>query len=89
MRIDVFLKTCRLVKRRSVANDLCDRGRVEVAGARAKAGREVRPGDMLTLRLPRRRIVAEVVEVPRGNVPKEQASGLYRVIEDKVDTEGP
>jgi len=83
----MFLKTSRLVKRRSVANELCDKGRVLVGGSSAKASREVKPGDVLTLKLPRRRIVAEVVEVPKGNVSKERATGLYTIIEDSAADE--
>jgi len=82
MRLDVFLKASRLIKRRSVAKEMCDKGRVLVGGARAKPGREVHPGDVLTLRLSRRRLTAEVVELPAGNVPKAMAVELYRIVED-------
>jgi ribosomal 50S subunit-recycling heat shock protein len=82
MRLDVFLKTSRLIKRRSVAKELCDRGKVEVSGAQAKAGREIKAGDLLTMALPRRKLTVEVAEIPSGNVSKEKAAGLYRVIED-------
>ena len=82
MRLDIFLKISRLIKRRSVAKELCDRGRVEVGGAHAKAGREIKAGDVLTIALPRRKLTVEVVEIPSGNVAKEKAAGLYMVIED-------
>jgi ribosomal 50S subunit-recycling heat shock protein len=82
MRLDIFLKTSRLIKRRSVAKELCDRGKVEVGGLAAKAGREIKAGDVLTLALSRRKLTVEVVEIPSGNVSKETASGLYRVIAD-------
>jgi ribosomal 50S subunit-recycling heat shock protein len=84
MRLDVFLKISRLVKRRAVAKEFCDAGLVLVGGTPAKAGREVRPGDIITLELARRRVVAEVLAVPAGNVPKADASGLYRVVEETV-----
>ena len=82
MRLDIFLKTSRLIKRRSVAKELCDRGKVQVGGAPAKAGREIKAGDVLTMALPRRKLTVEVREIPSGNVTKEMAAGLYKVIED-------
>ena len=84
MRLDVFLKVSRLVKRRTLAKEYCEEGRVMVGGGPAKPGREVKPGDMITLELARRRVVAEVVEIPAGNVTKEKAASLYRIIEDVV-----
>ena len=84
MRLDMFLKTSRLIKRRSIAKDYCDAGRVRVGGVSAKPSRELKPGDVLTLRLPKRRLVVEVLELPAGNVSKELAAGLYRVVEDET-----
>ncbi len=87
MRLDVFLKTSRLVKRRSLAKEYCDEGLVLVGGAPAKAGRELKEGDRITLDLPRRMLVAEVDSIPSGNVSKEQAAGLYRILEDVAKKE--
>lgn len=87
MRLDVFLKTSRLIKRRTLAKEYCDEGWVLVGGVPAKPGREMKEGDRITLDLPRRRLVAEVVVIPKGNVPKEQAVGLYHVIDDEVKKE--
>ena len=88
MRLDVFLKTSRLVKRRAVAKELCDAGKILVGGAHAKPARELKPGEVLTLDLPRRKLVAEVLEVPaKGNVSKDLAAGLYKIIEDTPKTE--
>ncbi len=87
MRLDVFLKTSRLIKRRTLAKEYCDEGWVLVAGVPAKPGRELKEGDRITLDLPRRRLVAEVVSIPKGNVPKEQAVELYRVLEDLAKKE--
>ena len=87
MRLDVFLKTSRLIKRRTLAKEYCDEGLVLVGGAPAKAGREVKEGDRIILDLPRRRLVAEVVAIPKGNVPKDQAVELYRVLEDLTKKE--
>jgi ribosomal 50S subunit-recycling heat shock protein len=53
LRLDLFLKRCGLVKRRTQAKELCDAGGVAVNGREAKASREVLPGDVLHLRIPR------------------------------------
>ena len=83
MRLDVFLKTSRLVKRRAVAKELCDAGRIRIGGFKAKPARELKVGDILTLELPRRRLVAEVLELPaKSNVSKDMAASLYKIIED-------
>ena len=85
MRLDKFLQTSRIIKRRTVANELCDRGRVLVNGQKAKAGKELAVGDILSITLGERGTVEyEVLEVPSGNVSREKASSLYRqlTIED-------
>ena len=87
MRLDLYLKVSRLVKRRSLAKEYCDGGRVKVGGSSAKPGREIKEGDMLELRLPRRRLTVEVVEIPKGNVSKERAGELYRVVTEETQRE--
>lgn len=89
MRLDMFLKVSRLIKRRPVAKQMCDAGRVLVGGQPAKPGREVRPGDVITLRAARRTVKAEVVELPRGNVPKDRAAELYRIVEEAEAKDEP
>ena len=84
MRLDVFLKTSRLIKRRPLAKEFCDQGRVLTGGTPAKASREVRPGDLVTLMLPKRKLVVEVLDTPAGNVPKAAAAALYRVVEESA-----
>lgn len=79
MRIDKFLKVSRLVKRRTLAKDLCDGGRVSVNGKVVKAGYEVKVGDRVTLGLPGR-TVDVVVERIAENVPAKDASTLYRQV---------
>lgn len=64
MRLDKFLQVSRLVKRRAVANMLCDRGRVRIDGAQAKASSVVREGDVITIAQGDRRMVAKVLAVP-------------------------
>ncbi len=79
MRLDKFLKVSRLIKRRTVANEACDGGRVSVNGAPAKASREVRPGDVIELRFGERTTRVEVVSV-QETVAKADAPAMYREI---------
>ena len=64
MRLDLYLKTSRLVKRRSVARELCDQGLIEVNGQRAKPAKEVRPGDRVRITWSSRTIELEVLGIP-------------------------
>ena len=81
MRLDKFLQVSRLIKRRTVANKLCQRGKVTVNGQNAKAGKELAEGDVLSITFGEdRTVVCEVVEVPSANVPKAKAPTLYRQI---------
>ena len=82
MRLDKFLQVSRLIKRRTVANTLCQRGRVLVNGQKAKAGRVLAVGDILSIDSDRigEPLVYEVIELPSGNVPKGKALTLYRTI---------
>ena len=81
MRLDKFLKVSRLIKRRTLAKEVCDAGRVEVNGKIAKAGTEVKPGDRITIGFGARQIKVEVVRIAE-NVPASEAKDLYRVLED-------
>lgn len=80
MRLDLFLKTTRLVKRRTVAQEMCDAGRVLVNGSPAKSAKEVKAGDILRLSYASRTIDIEVLRVPvsskNSKTPLEE---LYRV----------
>ncbi len=82
MRLDLFLKASRLVKRRTVAKEACDNGRIIHNGRPGKAGAEVKPGDHITLDYGPRQLTVEVLEVPSGPVPKAGAASLYRTVED-------
>lgn len=77
MRLDKFLKTSRLIKRRTVANEACDNERVSVNGRPAKASYEVKVGDILEIRFGQRTLRVEVLRV-EDNVRKDDASELYR-----------
>ncbi len=80
MRLDKYLKVSRLIKRRTVANEACDAGRVLVNGKPARASYDVKVGDTLTVQLGARELRAEVLQVSE-TVRKEEAGELYRILD--------
>lgn len=83
MRLDKFLKVSRLVKRRTVANELCDSGGVLIDGKVAKASSKVEVNQTLTLLFGNRTVTVSVKEVPSKAVPAQLADTLYSVVETK------
>ena len=81
MRLDKYLKISRLIKRRTVANEACDAGRVLVNGKPARASYDVKAGDVLELHLGERVLKAQVLSVTEY-AKQEEAAGLYRMIEE-------
>ncbi|MTI82125.1 MAG: RNA-binding S4 domain-containing protein [Firmicutes bacterium] len=81
MRLDKFLKVSRIVKRRPVAKEVCDSGHVKINERAAKAGTEVKPGDILELQLGRKTLKVRVIEL-KDTVPAKEAASLYEVIEE-------
>ena len=79
MRLDKYLKVSRLIKRRTVANEACDNGRIQVNGKVAKASYEVKPGDRIEITLGARTVAVEVVQVA-DNVRKDDAGEMYKEI---------
>jgi len=83
MRLDLFLKTSRLVLRRSLAAEFCDRGAVRINGVAAKSSKDVRAGDEIEILRGDRRTRVKVLNVPdKKQVSKNAAAGLYAVLED-------
>ncbi len=82
MRIDKFLKNARIIKRRTVAKEACEGGRVKVNGKTAKPGTEVEVGDELVISLGQADLAIRVKAVPE-HVTKEMADTMYEVLEDK------
>ncbi|WP_322171085.1 RNA-binding S4 domain-containing protein [Acutalibacter caecimuris] len=80
MRLDKYLKISRLIKRRTVANEACDAGRVLVNGTVARASYGVKVGDVLEIHLGERVLKAEVLSVSEY-ATKDQAASLYRFLE--------
>ncbi|MBQ9145245.1 MAG: RNA-binding S4 domain-containing protein [Clostridia bacterium] len=81
MRIDKFLKVCRLIKRRTVANEACDADRILIGGKPVKPSKEVKVGDVITVVYGNRSLSVRVLEI-REVVRKEEASSLYEVIDE-------
>ena len=79
MRLDKYLKLSRIVKRRTVAKEACDGGRVEVNGRLAKAGLEIKIGDTVQVRFGGRTLTVRVTDL-KESVRKEDADALYEVI---------
>lgn len=79
MRLDKFLKVSRLIKRRTVANEACDAGRVTVNGNAAKASANVKAGDVIEIQFGSKNVKVEVLDV-KETVRKEEAENLYRYL---------
>lgn len=77
MRLDKYLKVSRLIKRRSVAKDAADGGRISINGKTAKAASEVKLGDLLEIGFGDKAVKVEILEL-RETVRAEDASKMYR-----------
>lgn len=79
MRLDKFLKVARIIKRRTVANTICSKGRVKLNGKIAKPSSEVAVGDRIEIAFGSGNVLVEVLEI-RENVKKSEVAELYRII---------
>ena len=79
MRLDKYLKVSRLIKRRTVANEACDAGKVVVNGKQARASYDVKEGDVIEITLGARVVKVKVTQV-REVVRKEEASTMYEPV---------
>lgn len=80
MRLDKFLKVSRLIKRRTVANEVSDMGRISVNGNQAKPAKQIKENDIITIEYANKIVKAKVLKVPTGNVSIQQATELYELI---------
>lgn len=86
MRLDKFLKVSRLIKRRTLAKEVSDQGRIEVNGKEAKASTTVKVGDELTIRLGQRKVTARIDRIQETS-RKDEAAEMYTILkEEKVGT---
>ncbi len=79
MRLDKYLKVSRIIKRRTVANEACDAGRVMINDRVAKAGTDVKAGDIISISFGNKDVKVEVLDV-KETIHKEDVSSLYRYI---------
>ena len=79
MRVDKFLKNSRLIKRRTVAKEACDQGRISINNKQAKAGSEVKIGDIVHIEFGNSSISVKVLKLTEGT-RKEDAQGMYEVV---------
>lgn len=84
MRLDKYLKVSRIIKRRTVAKEACDGGRVSVNGKVCKAGAEVKAGDIMEIRFGNRLGRYEITSI-QETVRKENAAEMYRVLEESPE----
>lgn len=77
MRLDKFLKVSRLIKRRTVANDVAEQGRIYVNDSLAKPAKQLKAGDIIKIEQYNKTVTVRVLEIPTGNVPAQSASSLY------------
>ena len=80
MRLDKFLKVSRIIKRRTIANEACDAGRVSVNEKTAKASLEVKIGDIIEIRFGNNLTKIQVVSLAE-NPRKEEAAGMYKSLQ--------
>lgn len=81
MRLDKFLKVSRLIKRRTVANEVSETGRVYVNGNSAKPAKQIKEGDEIKIEYANRTVVVKVLKVPVNNVSIQEAPSLYEIVE--------
>lgn len=86
MRLDKFLKVSRIIKRRPVAKEVCDSGKIKINSRTAKAGSVVKPGDVLEIEMGTKTLTIKILEV-KDNVPAKEAASLYEVVEETYHPE--
>ncbi len=79
MRLDKYLKVSRIIKRRSVANDACDAGRISLNGRTAKASAEVKIGDIIEIGFGDKTVRAEVLAI-KETTKKDEAGDMFRYL---------
>lgn len=86
MRLDKFLKVSRLIKRRTLAKEVSDQGRITINGQVAKASSTVKVGDELSIRFGQKRVTVKIERL-QETTKKEEAANMYSVLkEEKVES---
>ena len=81
MRLDKFLKVSRLIKRRTVANEVSEQGRIYVNGNVAKPSKQLKEGDEIRIAQANKDIIVKILKIPQGNVSVQEAPTLYEEIQ--------
>jgi ribosomal 50S subunit-recycling heat shock protein len=87
MRLDSFISDARLIKRRTQAKKACESGLVLLDGNKAKPGKEIKEGQVITINFARKILEVQVLEIPFRSVRKEEAKNLYAVIREEQKKE--
>ena len=86
MRLDKFLKVSRIIKRRSVAKEVADQGRIKINGKESKASADVKVGDTLEIRFGQKVLTAKVEKLVE-TTKKDEAAGMYTIIGEELISE--
>lgn len=86
MRLDKYLKVSRIIKRRTVAKEACEGGRVSINGKVAKPSTVVKEDDIIEILFGNRTLTAKIVNIAE-HVKKENAKNMYEILEGEEDTE--
>jgi ribosomal 50S subunit-recycling heat shock protein len=86
MRLDKYLKVSRIIKRRTVAKEACEGGRVSINGKVAKPGTEIKEGDIIEIKFATKSLKAKINSIAE-HVRKEDARAMYEILAGEEDTE--
>ncbi|HEY5576046.1 MAG TPA: RNA-binding S4 domain-containing protein [Clostridiaceae bacterium] len=86
MRLDKYLKVSRIIKRRTVAKEACESGRVSINGKVAKPGTDLKEGDIIEIRFASKKLAAKILNISE-HVRKENAQTMYEILSGEEDTE--
>lgn len=86
MRLDKYLKVSRIIKRRTVAKEVCDSGRVLINDKVSKPGTEVKEGDIIEIKFASKILKARIINIA-NHVRKDDAKAMYEIIEGEEDQE--
>ncbi|WP_333886621.1 RNA-binding S4 domain-containing protein [Clostridium sp.] len=81
MRLDKYLKVSRIIKRRTIAKEACEGGRVNINGKVAKPSSEIKEGDIIEIKYANRSLKAKIIDI-QNHVKKEEVQSMYEIIPD-------
>ncbi len=82
MRLDQYLKESRIIKRRTLAKQMCDEGYVYIFGKKAKASYDVKQNDEIEIYFKQKKILYKVLDIPKKGTPKNEAFKFYEVVNE-------